>query len=263
MAVITLLTDFQLHDPYAAILHGVILGINPAATIVDLTHLVSPQDVDAAALLLQQAYAYFPRGTIHVVVVDPGVGTSRRPILLEAAGQYFIAPDNGVLSMVYAAEEKRKVRAITAERYFRQPVSSTFHGRDIFAPAAAHLAAGVTPARLGKRIDDYLRREDFDRPLRTGKRMWAGAVLHIDRFGNVVTNFRPSDIPGLPEGRAFEMVLGPHRIADLVRTYAEGGTDAPFVIVGSSGYLEISVNQASAARRLGCAVGAPIEIVVY
>lgn len=258
--ILTLTTDFGLSDQYVGVMKGVILGICPGASIVDISHTVTPYEIAEGAFLLAQAYPHFPRGTVHVVVVDPGVGTSRRPILAEAAGQYFIAPDNGVLGLVYAREEI-KVRAVTAERYFRQPVSQTFHGRDIFAPVAAHLAACGRPARFGKRIADYLRRDDFARPLRTGKRIWTGAVLHIDHFGNVVTNFRLEDVPGLAE-RPFWMTLGPHRIDVLARNYAACPPGEPFLIVGSSGYLEISLHQASAARALGCAVGAPVEVTV-
>jgi S-adenosylmethionine hydrolase len=261
--VITLTTDFGLEDHYVGVMKGVILGISPGATLVDITHQVSPYEVTEGAFLLAQAYPHFPPKTVHVAVVDPGVGTARRPILLEAAGQYFVAPDNGVLSMIYSREEKRKVRAITAERFFRQPVSQTFHGRDIFAPVAAHLAAGIPPARFGKLIRDYLHRRDFDRPVQTGKRIWTGAILHVDRFGNMVTNFRPEDIPGLAEGRAFEMALGPYQVAHIARSYAECPPGEPFLIVGSSGYLEISMNQASAARTLGFAAGAPVEITAY
>ncbi len=156
---------------------------------------------------------------MHVVVVDPGVGTSRRPILAQAAGQYFIAPDNGVLSMIYA-RAKHKVRAMANARYFLQPVSNTFHGRDIFAPVAAHLAGGVAAARFGKLIGDYLRL-DFDKPARTGRRTWTGAILKVDRFGNIVTNFSVEDFPDLDKG-SFEMAAGPQRISVLARTYAEG-----------------------------------------
>ncbi len=149
-----------------------------------------------------------------------GWGTARRPILAQAAGQYFIAPDNGVLSMVYG-REKHKVRAITAARYFREPVSQTFHGRDIFAPVAAHLAGGGTAARFGKLIGDYLRL-DFDKPVRTGRRTWTGAILKVDRFGNIVTNFSVEAFPDL-DRREFEMVVGPQRVNAMARNYMEGG----------------------------------------
>ena len=258
--LITLTTDFGLSDHYVAVMKGVILSICPAVRIVDVSHGVGAYEIAEAAFLLSQSYRYFPRGSIHVVVVDPGVGTSRRPILAQAAGQYFVAPDNGVLSMIYA-REPHKVRAISSERYFLKPVSHTFHGRDIFAPAAAHLARGITPARFGKLIGDYLRLT-FDKPARTGRRAWTGAILKVDRFGNIVTNFSVEDFPDL-DRREFEMAAGPRRVRVLARHYAECGPGEPFLIVGSSGYYEISVGQSSAAKTLGCAAGAPLELTLF
>ena len=258
--LITLTTDFGLADHYVGVMKGVILSICPRARIVDISHGVSAYEIAEAAFTLSQAYHYFPRGAVHVVVVDPGVGTSRRPILAQAAGQYFIAPDNGVLSMMYA-REKHKVRAISSTRYFLQPVSNTFHGRDIFAPVAAHLAGGIMPARLGKLIDDYLRL-DFDKPARTGRRAWTGAILKVDRFGNLVTNFSVADFPDLDK-RAFEMAVGSQRINAFARHYAERGPGEAFLIVGSAGYYEVSVGQASAAKLLGCGAGAPLELTLF
>jgi len=260
MPLITLTTDFGLTDHYAGTMKGVILSICPRAQIVDISHGVSAYEIAEAAFTIAQSYRYFPRGAVHVVVVDPGVGTSRRPILARAAGQYFVAPDNGVLSMIFACE-KHKVRAITNARYFLQPLSNTFHGRDIFSPVGAHLAAGVPAARFGKLIDDYLRL-DFDKPARTGRRQWTGAVLKIDRFGNMVTNFQVAEFPDL-EQRAFEIAVGPRRVGRFARHYAECAVGEPFVIVGSSGYYEISVGQASAANLLGCAAGAPLELTLF
>lgn len=258
--LITLTTDFGLSDHYVGAMKGVILSICPGARIVDISHGVSAYEIAEAAFTLSQAYRCFPRGAVHVVVVDPGVGTARRPLLVQAAGQSFVAPDNGVLSFIYA-REKHKVRGITNARLFRQPVSNTFHGRDIFAPVAAHLAGRVAPARFGKLIQDYLRL-DFDKPARTGRRVWTGAILKVDRFGNMVTNFSVEDFPDLDQ-RAFEMAVGPRRIGVLARHYAECGAGEPFVIVGSAGYYEISVGQASAAKLLGCAAGAPLELTIF
>lgn len=257
--LITLTTDFGLSDHYVGVMKGVILTICPRARIVDISHGIGAFEIAEAAFLLSQSYLYFPRGAVHVVVVDPGVGTSRRPIMVRAAGQYFIAPDNGVLSMIYA-REKHTVRVISNERYFLQPLSNTFHGRDIFAPCAAHLASGVAAARFGKPITDYLRL-DFDKPARTGRRTWTGAVLKVDRFGNMVTNFAAADFPDLSK-QAFELAVGPRRINVFARHYAECGPGEPFLIVGSAGYYEISVGQASAAKLLGCAAGAPLELAV-
>src|SRR5579871_3903341 len=239
--IITLTTDFGLSDHYVGVMKGVILKICPRARIVDITHGVGAFEIAEAAFTLHQAYQYFPRGTVHVAVVDPGVGTARRPILALAAGQYFVAPDNGLLSMIYA-REKHKVRAITRDRYFLKPVSNTFHGRDIFAPVAARLAGGVTPASFGKLITDYLRLE-FDKPARTGRRTWTGAILKVDHFGNIVTNFSVGEFPDLGQ-RAFEMAVGPQRVSLLARHYAERAMGEAFVIAGSAGYYEISVGQA-------------------
>jgi S-adenosylmethionine hydrolase len=188
------------------------------------------------------------------------VGTSRRPVLLEAAGQCFIAPDNGVLSMIYLAE-KHRIRLISNETYFRQPVSRTFHGRDVFAPVAAHVAAGVPPARMGKLIDDYLW-PAFLKPKRTGKRTWAGQILNVDHFGNIVTSFHAADFPGL-EQRNISLAIGPVEIKVLARNYTECGPGELFLILGSSGHLEVSLNQASAAKKIVCEAGATAELTIW
>jgi len=259
--IITLITDFGLSDHYVAAMKGVILSICPQAKMVDISHQVPVFDIVEAAFLLAESWRYFPRKTVHVVVVDPGVGTARRPILAEAAGHRFIAPDNGVLGMIFAQANgtaKAKVRAIQSARYFRPVVSQTFHGRDIFAPVAAHVAKGVPAARIGKLIDDYLR-GSFAAPQQTGKHLWTGSILKVDHFGNVVTNFRCADFPALGRG-AFELQAGPHVITRLAHNYAESEPGELFAIEGSSGYLEISASQRSAAKMLGCAAGAPVEL---
>jgi S-adenosylmethionine hydrolase len=256
-AVISLTTDFGLADHYVGTMKGVILGICPDAQIVDIGHQVTPFEISEGAFLIAQAYRYFGKGTVHVVVVDPGVGTSRRPILVEAAGQYFVAPDNGVLTLIYQ-KEKHKVRAVTNEKYFLKDVSRTFHGRDIFAPVAAHLADGVKPGRLGKPIADYMRLS-FDKPVRTARRGWTGAVLKVDRFGNLVTNFPAAGFPQI-EKQPFELLAGLQTVRRLAHHYAECAPGELFAIAGSSGYLEISSSQASAAKILGCGAGAPVEL---
>jgi S-adenosyl-L-methionine hydrolase (adenosine-forming) len=258
--VITLTTDFGVSDHFVGTMKGVILSIRLQATIVDICHGITPYGISEAAFVVAQTYRYFPAGTVHVVVVDPGVGTARRPILIEAAKQFFVAPDNGVLSMI-CSREKHKVRAITAEKYFRKPISQTFHGRDIFAPVAAHLAKGVAPASFGKPISDYLR-STFEKPVRTGKRIWTGNILKIDRFGNLITNFHIDEFPVVRE-RMFEMTVGPRRISYLASSYAECGFGELFLIVGSSGYLEVSANQGSAAQMIGCATGTQVDFTIY
>jgi S-adenosylmethionine hydrolase len=256
--IVTLTTDFGTTDHFAGVMKGVILSIAPATTkIVDITHDVRPFDVLDGGFTIAQAYSYFPQKTIHAVVIDPGVGSTRRPLLVEAAGQYFIAPDNGVLSLILA-RAKPKVRYITNERYFLKPLSRTFHGRDVFSPVAAHLASGVLPARFGPLITDYLRL-GFDQPARAGKREWTGCVLKVDRFGNIITNFHIADHPQL-NTHSFEVKIGPERIARLALTFTDCGPNELFAIVGSSGYLEIAMNQSSAAERLGCGPGASVHL---
>jgi hypothetical protein len=251
--ILTLTTDFGLSDHYVGAMKGVILGICPRAQIVDISHEVRPYAISQGAFVIAEAYHAFPRGTVHVVVVDPGVGSDRRPILMKAAGQYFVAPDNGVLGMVFA-REKHKVRVISNDRYFRHPVSQTFHGRDIFAPVAARVASGVAPDRIGETITDYVR-PPFERPRQTGAGMWTGAVLAIDRFGNVVTNFYAKDFPNFKQ-----MTIGRSKVRGLVRTYADAPAGELVAIVGSAGYIEISVKQDSAAVKIGCRPGQDCQL---
>lgn len=258
--LITLTTDFGGSDHFVGVMKGVIANIARQARVVDITHEVSAFEVSDGAFTIAQAYRYFPKKTIHVVVVDPGVGSARRPILAEMAGQYFIAPDNGVLSMIYSREQA-KVRHITEERYFLKPVSRTFHGRDIFAPVAAHLAAGVLPAKFGKRIDDFLKLT-LDQPSRTGKRAWTGTVLKVDHFGNLITNLHIDEFLDV-RTRPFELNVGLETLKRLALTFAEGNPGELFVIAGSSGYIEVTANQSSAAKQLGCGVGSPVELTIF
>jgi S-adenosylmethionine hydrolase len=258
--ILTLTTDFGLADHFAGVMKGVILSICRQAKIVDISHEVSPFEISEGAYMIAQAYRYFPKKTVHVVVVDPGVGSARRPIVVEAAGQYFVGPDNGVLAMVYS-QEKSKVRLISNDRYFLKPVSRTFHGRDIFAPVAAHLAAGVPVARMGKLIDNHLR-PAFEKPQRTGKRTWVGRILKIDRFGNIITNFHVNEFPDLHQ-RSFTLSVGPQQASVMANHYAERAPGELFAIVGSSGYIEVSVSQGSAANHIGCESGAPAELVLF
>jgi S-adenosylmethionine hydrolase len=257
--ILTLTTDFGLDDHFVGAMKGVVLGICPDARIVDISHGVPPFQIAEGAYLIAQTWRYFPPRTVHLVVVDPGVGSSRRPILVEAGGQYFIGPDNGVLSMVYLRETS-KVRLISNEHLYRHPVSRTFHGRDIFAPVAAHLVAGLSPANVGDAIDNYLKPE-FVTPHRAGKRTWIGQILKIDHFGNIVTNFHVDDYGDLAT-RNFSMELGPVTVGAFARNYAERGPGELFVILGSGGYYEVSMSQGSAAAKIKCETGAAIEMLV-
>jgi len=258
--LITFTTDFGLSDHFVGVMKGVVAGIAPAARVVDISHDVAPYNLTEAAFIIAEAWPHFPKRTIHMVVVDPGVGSARRPILAEAGGHLFVAPDNGVLSMVFDAAP-HNIRVISNPRFMRRDVSRTFHGRDVFAPAAAHLAKGAQPAAFGKRIDDYIRIE-MTRPSRAGKDAWRGTILKVDRFGNLITNFAAREFAGI-NSRPFEMRAGTQRIHRLALTYAETEAGDLFVIVGSSGHLEIAANQASAAGLLGCSAGAPVELDLY
>ena len=258
--IITLTTDFGTSDHFVGVMKGVILGISPTARIVDISHEVQPFEVPDGAFTIAQAYKYFPKNTIHVIVVDPGVGSTRRPLLAEAGGQYFVAPDNGVLSMVLA-RETAQVRHITNERYFLKPVSRTFHGRDVFSPVAAHLAVGVAPAQFGRRVTDPLRLTFFA-PAHTGKHTWTGSILKIDRFGNLITNFHVDDFSQV-RVRPFEMIVGLKTVSRLALTFTDCAPGELFAVVGSSGYLEVASNQGSAAKALGCGAGSPVELTIY
>ena len=258
--LITLTTDFGTSDHFVGVMKGVILGICPDARIVDISHEVKPFEIAQGAFLLAQAYPYFPAGTIHVAVVDPGVGTARRPLLVEAAGQRFVGPDNGVLAMVYS-DIPHKARHITNDAYFLQPVSRTFHGRDVFSPVAAYLATGVRPAKFGKLVEDHLK-VAFDKPQRTARRVWSGVVLHVDRFGNLITNLHTRDFPSFG-AKPFELAIGTRKLHRLALNYAEVEPGEAFLIVGSSGFLEVAANQLSAAKLLGCGPGAPCELAIF
>jgi len=255
--IITLTTDFGRQDYFVGAIYGVILSIEPRARIVDISHEITPFSITEAAFVVAQAARWFPKGTVHVVVVDPGVGSSRRAVLAEAGGQRFVAPDNGVLSLVYEWGRVR-VRQIENERYFLHPVSRTFHGRDVFAPVAAHLAAGLPCSRLGRLIDDYVA-GGFASPRQITARRWKGAVLKVDRFGNLITNFAARRFEPLLE-RGFSLRAGRRRISSIHQCYAEGKAREIFLIAGSAGYLEIASNQRPAALLTGCAAGAEITL---
>jgi len=243
---------------------GVILDLAPEAQIIDINHSVQPFDVLDGALTISQAYSYYPSGTVHMVIVDPGVGTARRPILLTGDRHQFIAPDNGVLSLIYDREERLSVRHITAEHYFLQPRSNTFHARDIFSPVAAYLAKGVEPDRFGDEITDYVRFA-APRPKPTDERTLRGVVLRIDRFGNLITNITPEDLPALfqPQPPAFKITVGSKGQATRMCTnYAEGTPGEVFGILGSMGFLEIAANRGSAFQLLGAGKGSEVNVVM-
>ena len=259
--MITLTTDFGLTDHFIGAMKGVIATIAPRVPVHDITHLIQPFNILDGAFTIAETYSYWPKKTVHIVVVDPGVGTSRRPILVEAGNQYFIGPDNGVFSLIYLREPKFKVRAITNEKLFLPDASRTFHGRDIFAPVAAHLASATKVPQVGKLVADAVHLSNL-KPQRTGKRVFTGTVLKVDHFGNLITNFHVSEFLGVTS-RPFEMLVGMEAVRRLALNYQECNIGEVFVIVGSSGYLEVSTTQGSAAKQLGCGAQAPIELSLW
>ena len=260
--IVTLTTDFGTNDHFVGAVKGVILDIVPEAAIVDISHAVQAFDVLDGALTISQAYSYFPTGTVHMIVVDPGVGTARRPILASSDGYHFVAPDNGVLSMVYAREERIHVRHITADHYFRQPVSNTFHGRDVFAPVAAYLAKMVDSHKFGDEVEDYVRFA-APKPKPAGGNKLRGVVLKVDRFGNLITNVTPEDAPALfAPNASFKIVVGSKEVSEIRAAYAEGAPGEVFAVLGSMGYLEIVANRAAAAQLTGAGKGSEVSILL-
>ncbi|HZQ19200.1 MAG TPA: SAM-dependent chlorinase/fluorinase [Terriglobales bacterium] len=260
---ITLITDFGLNDHFVGAMKGVILNIAPDAQIVDITHAVQPYDILDGALALAETYNYFPPRTVHLVVVDPGVGTARRPIIASSDRHNFVAPDNGVLSLMYAKEERLHVRHVSSDHYFQQPISNTFHGRDIFAPVAAYLAKGVDHEKFGPEIADYVR-FNAPKPKLVDAKTLRGVVLKVDRFGNLITNFTAKDVPALFEGKASELKIsvGKREITALYTNYAQGGPGEVFAILGSMGYLEISSNRGAANQLTSAAKGSEVNITL-
>jgi S-adenosyl-L-methionine hydrolase (adenosine-forming) len=261
--IVTLTSDFGINDHFVGTMKGVILNIAPEAKIIDICHSVQPFDILDGALTIAQAYSYFPSGTTHVVVVDPGVGTARRPLLVSTEKHYLVAPDNGVLSLIMDREERVKVRHITGQHYFLQPISNTFHGRDVFAPVAGYLAKGVDTGKLGDEISDYIR-FSAPKPKVVDEGKLRGVILKVDRFGNLVTNFTLPDIPALFQDPpvAFKIMIGDREITELHSTYSEALPNEVFAILGSMGYLELAANRASAAQLLGVGKGTEVHVVL-
>ncbi len=259
MTIITLTTDFGSGDSYVAQMKGVILGINPQVQIVDVTHAVPPQNVARGAAVLLEISRAFPAGTIHVAVVDPGVGSSRALLAADAAGQRFLAPDNGLLWPVLRSSRTDRVRRIESDRFWRNPVSATFHGRDILAPVAAHWSRGIDIAEFGPPFDvTKLVELPANEPRRVGQAL-VGQVESVDAFGNLITNIRETDLPTV-DRRAFSITVGEARIIGISRSYSDQPAGSLLALIGSSGRLEISVNQGSAAAKLGLGSGGEVRI---
>jgi hypothetical protein len=274
-SVITLTTDFGVDDAYVATMKGVILSINPEANIVDITHSIEPQNIRQAAFILDYSYRYFPKKTVHVAIVDPGVGSERRGIVLKTPSALFVAPDNGVLSYVInelSSNEDLTVQyskdqdlvtlgngfeaiAITEPRFWRHPVSTTFHGRDIFAPVAAALSLDISPYELGEKITS-LQIFPIPKPFVDYQGNLAGNVLYVDHFGNLITNIKKSDLPG----KDILIEAAGHSIQGITNYYAEG--EGLMAIIGSSGYLEISLKNGNAADFLNIGIGDEIKVTL-
>ena len=262
--VIALLTDFGVRDHYAGTMKGVILGICPDVTLVDISHEVPPHDVLAGALELAASYQYFPSGTIFLVVVDPGVGSARRGIAVDVGDYKFVAPDNGVLSLVLDGHPPKRVVELSERRYARPTVSRTFEGRDRFAPAAAWLAKGVDLGALGRSAGS-LHRLDVPKPtVEAGSGTVLGEVLRVDRFGNLITNIdrRTFDTIVSAERERVEVQVGGHQVPKVVSTYADAGPGQLCALFGSADQLEIAANGASAAALLNLGRGAPVRVVI-
>jgi hypothetical protein len=259
--IIALTTDFGLADHYVGTMKGVLLSRCPEAQLVDISHEVRPFSIYAGAYAIDQAAPYFPPGTIHVVVIDPGVGTPRKPILAEALEQVFIAPDNGVLSLIFARDRNARAREITRRGLWLEPLSATFHGRDVFAATAGAIAFGAaTPEDVGPELDEIEILPELE-PVETEGGVWRGRILSIDRFGNVITNFPSVRFPEIA-GERFRLSIGPHEIRKFRKTFGAAAPGECFAYFGSSGYAEIGVNRQSAAETLGAAPGRHIHLRV-
>jgi hypothetical protein len=262
--LITLTTDFGTHDSYVGIMKGVMLSICPDARLIDNTHHIGPQDINAAALAAQALTPYFPPHTVHLVVVDPGVGSERRPIALETPQGRYVGPDNGVFGLVWQQAREQhpptQVRAVLLDdpRFWRPEVSATFHGRDMFAPVAAHLASGTALDALGTRIDDLItlpiHAPVFEMPTQV-----VGRIIYIDHFGNCISNIRAEHLAHLGPIEDLYVFI-PDRWLGIVQTYANVPQGAPLALIGSDGYLEVAVRNGNANQSLGIALGTEIRV---
>ncbi len=253
--IITLITDFGLQDGYVGVMKGVIAKINPSAKIIDISNNIEPQDIFQAAYVLDSSYAHFPRGAIHVVVVDPGVGSKRKILCLKTKDYFFLAPDNGVLSFIIAREESPSIREVTNKKYFLPEISNTFHGRDIFAPAAAHLSREGIYKNLGKRVNEE-NEINLPKPIRSPGGVLTAEIIYVDGFGNLITNINREIINRINvKSRKLVIIVGRRRLNKISDSYADAGDKEVVAIFGSSGYLEISVNCGNAKEILNLKKG--------
>ena len=247
--IIALITDFGTQDYFVGAMKGVILAINPNAKIVDITHEIPPQSIRAASFNLRVCYRDFPLKTIFVAVVNPGVGSRRKAILVETGKCYFIAPDNGLLSFIFNEKSEFRVFELTDEKFFKNPISRTFHGRDVFAPVAAHLSNDENPSEFGAETNDFIRLEE-SKIKRISAHETEGEIIHADHFGNLITNFTSEDLP-----KDFTLEVNGKIVSQRHKFFAESEKDELFMIAGSTGFLEIAAFQNAAANLLNAAVG--------
>lgn len=257
--LITLTTDFGTRDGYVAAMKGSMLSICPQATLVDISHDIAPQHVAAAAFVLQTSYSFFPPGTVHLVVVDPGVGTTRRALAIAMAGMWFVGPDNGVFDPLWQTLQPAQAYELTADRFWRAKVSATFHGRDIFGPVAALLAGGIRPQELGRPIDTIVPLETAA-PQRNGTAI-SGSVVYIDHFGNCITNITTTDLGDMPPER-LQIRVHDKELGRLCTTYGDVAPGTALALIGSSGHLEIAVRDGNASQILGLTVGIPVAVAM-
>jgi len=257
--IITLTTDFGLSDPYVAEMKAVILGINPNAKIVDISHQIEKFNVRMGAYILASAAQYFPKGTIHVAVIDPGVGTTRSPLLVETNDYFFIGPDNGVLALAASKQGVKSVYMITNPKFMLPKVSATFHGRDLFAPAAAFLSKGVSPQEFGPKICNMFSPE-FAKIIKM-ESLFVGEVIYVDSFGNIITNFTDEDVKSAVTDGFIHVKLGKNELKlKICKAYAEVEPLKPLAIIGSHDFLEISINQGNAAETFGIKAGDKVTL---
>jgi S-adenosylmethionine hydrolase len=258
--MITLTTDFGEADYYVPAMKGSIYSINPNVQIVDLSHYIPPHDVYAAAFTLMCCYSDFPRSTLHLVTVDPGVGSQRRPILVMTDAYNFVGPDNGVFSYIYQHEQVNRIVHLNSEHYFRAPVSNTFHARDVFGPCAAYLSKGVEWRMMGEEVTDPFQ---FNTPAPVvSDRQIRGHVIHIDRFGNIITNITQKELTPEMAGGGARVKIGQHEAGRLLTHYAEANQNELFAYFGSTGLLELAVSRQQAARLVDARRGMEVEVTL-
>jgi hypothetical protein len=256
--IIALLTDFGVSDNFVGVMKGVISKINPNAQFIDISHNIEPQDILGAAFMLESAFKYFPEGSIFLVVVDPGVGSKRKPIIIRTKNYFFVGPDNGVLSLAVNKDGMKEIVAIENKKYMLLPVSDTFHGRDIFAPVVAHLSKGKNSFLFGQRLRS-IEQLNIPRP-KINKNILKGEIIHIDRFGNLVTNMNRNLFRCFTQGKKFEIKIRNKKITTVVKSYQAVQRKQLLAIFGSFGLLEISVNGGSAEKRLKARKGMVVKI---